>query len=190
MKSLIIYAHPNTGGHCKFILEELTSDFEIQGIDYELLDLYKMKYDPVLHEDEHYTAGKRSVSKQNRTIQMQIKNADLLIFIYPLWWGSMPAILKGFIDKVFVSGYAFEYINGRPVGLLKGKTAFVFMTSGGPAWYYKLTGNVPARMIKSFALEFCGIKTKVWHIDRCLSFNDEKKKEIVNLINKVIEKIK
>jgi len=189
MKTLVIYAHPATQGHCPFIFEQVKKTLEEKKIEYEAIDLYSIKYDPVLHEDEHYTAGKRNVSKENKEMQKKILDSELLIFIYPIWWGSAPAILKGFLDKVLVSGFAFRYVNGIPIGLLKGKRALVFMTSGGPTWYYKLTGNVPARIMKSMTLGFCGIKTKVYQIGRCLSFDDDKKKEITKTVRKAFEKI-
>ena len=66
MKTLIIYAHPKTEGHPPIILEEVKSFLKDFGEDYEIIDLYKIKYDPVLHEEEHYTSGNRNISKQNK----------------------------------------------------------------------------------------------------------------------------
>lgn len=56
-------------------------------------------------------------------------NADELVFVFPIWWGDAPAILKNFIDCNFHSGFAFRYENGRPIGLLKGKSARIIATS-------------------------------------------------------------
>ncbi|MDP7457809.1 MAG: NAD(P)H-dependent oxidoreductase, partial [Candidatus Woesearchaeota archaeon] len=91
MKTVIVYAHPQTPGHCPEILKEVEAYHKEHGIEYELLDLYKMKYDPVLHENEHYTAGEGhwDVSKENKRIRQLILDNNKLIFIYPVWWNSM-----------------------------------------------------------------------------------------------------
>ena len=111
MKTLIIYAHPKTEGHCSTILYEVKKVMKEKKKKYDLIDLYKIKYDPILHDEEHYTAGEghRKVSKENKKFQKMIKDTNELIFIYPIWWGSMPAILKGFIDRVFTSHFAYQY---------------------------------------------------------------------------------
>jgi len=116
-----------------------------------------MNYDPVLKASEHYTAGGKEISKQNLDIQKKIKKADQLIFIYPVWWYSPPAILKGFLDRILTSPFAYKYTKGIPRGQLKDKRAIVFCTTGGPTWYYWFSGNLPKRSIKTI-LSFCGIK--------------------------------
>ena len=156
----IIYAHPNTGGHCAEILKNVKKILNRKKIGFKVYDLYSMRYDPVLHETEHYTVGRRKVSKENRLFQKMITESDTMIFIYPIWWGHMPAILKGFFDRVFTSGFAFRYEHGRPIGLLNGKKAIIFTTSGGPKLFYTLTFNLPKRMICTFILKFCGIRSR------------------------------
>src|SRR3989344_176765 len=77
MKILIIYAHPSTNGHCSTILKEVQTNLDSRNIEYEIIDLYKIKYDPILHENEHYTAGNFHITKQNREIQEIIKKEIL-----------------------------------------------------------------------------------------------------------------
>lgn len=175
MKPLIIYAHPATKGHCSTILGEVKKRLK----DYELIDLYKLKYDPVMHENEHYTSGNYEVSKQNKKFQKMISGADKLIFIYPVWWASMPAILKGFVDKVFTSHYAFKYVKGIPRGLLKGKKAAVFMSMGGPKWVTRLfLGNRAAKIMKKDILRFCGISSKVFQIGKATKLDQKQIRKI------------
>lgn len=111
---LIIYAHPNKSGHCGFILEQTIKALDKSGQTYRLLDLYEMNYDPVLKPEEHYTSGQKKVTPDNAAIQQLIKNETRFIFIYPTWWNSPPAILKGFIDRVMVAGFAFRYVGRFP----------------------------------------------------------------------------
>ncbi|MFP4022745.1 MAG: NAD(P)H-dependent oxidoreductase, partial [Candidatus Paceibacterota bacterium] len=101
MKVIVVYAHPGTDGFSSTMLERVKADLEERGIEHEIWDLYKIGYDPVLKKEEVYTAGNRKVSDENLKFQEKIGEASKLIFIYPVWWGGMPAILKGFIDRVF-----------------------------------------------------------------------------------------
>ena len=117
--TLIIYAHPNKEGNCGKILNFTEKTLKEKNIGYELIDLYENKYNPCLLDKEHYTSGKFEISEQNKAFQKQIQENKNIIFIYPIWWGSMPAILKGFFDRVFTSRFAFKYkkkfgMNGTP----------------------------------------------------------------------------
>ena len=183
MKSLIIFAHPGTKGHCCSILDEVLNFHDSNNIKYDLIDLYKIKYDPVLKPEEHYTAGNRKITKQNKEFQNKISHTQNFIFIFPVWWGSMPAILKGFIDRVFTGRFAFTFNkHGFPIKLLKGNS-IVFMTSGGPNFFYWFYN--PARaIIKKVILQFCGIKTKVYQVGNAKKFTDKN----IGIIKKTVQK--
>lgn len=184
MQGLIIYAHPKTKGHCPLILQEVKIYLTNQKILFDVLDLYATNYDPILHENEHYTAGNRDIDGLNQELQQCIQKADLLIFIYPVWWWSMPAILKGFIDRVLTPYFAFRYEGRMPKGMLADKQGIVFMTSAGPKIYYRLTGNVPKKLIKKGVLEFCGIKTKIYQLFGCTEMQDDTPAKIKKLVHK------
>jgi NAD(P)H dehydrogenase (quinone) len=185
MKPLIIFANPNRQGHCSIILKEVQKKFK----KHELLDLYKIKYDPVLKNEEYSADGIKVISKQIKEIQKKIKRASLLIFIYPNWWGSMPAILQGFFDRVLTRGFAYKFVGNFPVGLLKRKKAIVFTTSGSPNLILKLKGNRAKKLIKKDILGFCGIKTKVYGIGSCKKLTERKEKKISKIVKKAFEKI-
>ncbi|MBP4142031.1 NAD(P)H-dependent oxidoreductase [Flavobacterium sp. P4023] len=91
----------------------------------------------------------------------KIKWADHLVWIHPVWWGGLPAIMKGFIDRVFLPGFAFQYRENSILWdkLLKGKTAHIITTLDQPSWYYWLANGRPSvNQLKKSTLEFCGIK--------------------------------
>ena len=195
MKTLIIYAHPGTKGHCSAILEELLQQLNERKKAYELIDLYKINYDPLLHENEHYTAGKKDISKENKRFQEMIRKSDNLIFIYPIWWSSMPAILKGWIDRVFTNHFAFKYVQmpiiskfiGGPIpkGLLKEKKSAVFTTIGAKKWQeWLVLGNRFKKIMSNDILRFCGIKNKVFTLDKCVGKCVGREKEIKKLVKK------
>ncbi|NIJ44407.1 putative NADPH-quinone reductase [Wenyingzhuangia heitensis] len=92
-----------------------------------------------------------------------IKWADHLVWIHPVWWGGLPAVTKAFIDRLFLPGFAFNYIENsiKWEKLLAGKTAHIITTLDQPSWYYRWGYGRPSiNQLKKSTLAFCGIKTK------------------------------
>jgi NAD(P)H dehydrogenase (quinone) len=109
MKYLIIYAHPDTESHGKLTLQEVESRLKELNKEYEVINLYKIDYDPRLSARELTEKGYApDIVTEHRE---KINNSETIIFIYPIWWNSMPGILKGWFDRTFSSGYAFKYVN-------------------------------------------------------------------------------
>lgn len=184
-KFLIIYAHPIRQGHCGYFLEQIENKLKKQKTDYELIDLYQLNYNPVLKNEELYSAGHKEISKQNLDFQTKIKEANRLLFIYPTWWQNLPAILKGFLDRVFTGGFAFIYKNRVPIGLLKGKKAAAFSSSGGPGLYTRLfTGNSSIKVLLKHTLNFSGMKTKGFLLGNARNLESNKKR-----LEKISEKV-
>ncbi|MDR0407834.1 MAG: NAD(P)H-dependent oxidoreductase [Campylobacteraceae bacterium] len=92
----------------------------------------------------------------------KIKRAEHIVFIHPLWWGSYPAIMKGFIDRVFLPNVAFSYDkNNKREMLLQDKSARIIVTMEQPVWYYKFICHSPSiQQLKTITLTFCGVKSK------------------------------
>jgi putative NADPH-quinone reductase len=111
----------------------------------------------------------------------KIKNADHLVWIHPVWWGGLPAITKGFIDRLFLPGMAFQYRENSVWWdkLLKGKTAHIITTLDQPGWYYRLFfGRPSVNQLKKSTLEFCGIKpVKVTYIGIVKTADDVQRKK-------------
>jgi NAD(P)H dehydrogenase (quinone) len=187
-KTLVIYAHPHTAGHCPAIKEEVERLLKEHKVEYSLFDLYAMNYDPLLHENEHYTAGAehRDISEQNKMFQQKIAEADKLIFIYPIWWNSMPAVLKGWLDRVLTSHFAFKFDPyGIPVKLLKGRRALLFITGGTNrclAWIF--LRDRAAKIMAKDTLGFCGIKTTVCQFGSCRKFTEERATKIRKVVKR------
>lgn len=90
-----------------------------------------------------------------------IQWADHLVWVHPVWWGGLPAITKGFIDRLFLPGLAYQYRENSPFWdkLLKGKTAHIITSLDQPGWYYRLIyGRPSVNQLRKSTLEFCGIK--------------------------------
>ena len=106
-----------------------------------------------------------------------------------MWWYGIPALMKGFIDRTFLPGITFEYVDGKafPKKLLTGKTARVIMTADTPGWYDKVTMGKPAlRQFKKGTLEFCGIKpVKVTYPSIIKGSSPEKREGWLKLVTKL-----
>lgn len=160
-KYLIVFAHPSHDGHNGYFLKKIEELLKINSCHYEIIDLYKENFQACLCDEELYTMGRKNVSPENQMIQEKIIASNRLIFIYPTWWQNMPAILKGFFDRIITGGFGFKYVKGLPVGLLKNKKAAIFTTSGGP-WIYEkfLIGAPSIKLLSKHILGFCGIRSK------------------------------
>ncbi len=100
--------------------------------------------------------------------QEKIKWADHIVCIHPVWWGALPAKLKGFFDRVLLPGFAFKKRENSVWWdkLLTGKTGRIISTMDQPAWYYRLIYGAPTdKALKKLTFEFCGIKpVRITHI--------------------------
>jgi len=87
--------------------------------------------------------------------------AGHLVFVYPLWWGAMPALLKGFVDRVFTPGFGFQFESERSYiwrRLLHGRSARLIVTMDGPPLLIRLLYQNPGiHMMRDMTLEFCGV---------------------------------
>lgn len=133
----IVFCHPWHGSFNKAILDVITAKFDQENKPYQVIDLPKDKFDPTYSEAElsTYNEGK-ALDPLVLKYQGMIDASDQMIFIYPIWWGTMPAILKGFFDKVLLKDYAFNYNNGWTPLLKIGKST-VITTSQAPGADFK-----------------------------------------------------
>jgi putative NADPH-quinone reductase len=93
--------------------------------------------------------------------QIDIAWAQHLVWVYPIWWGGLPALLKGFLDRIFLPGFAFKYRANSVLWdrLLTGRTAELLVTMDTPPWYYRWVQRQPGhRQMKQTILEFSGIR--------------------------------
>jgi NAD(P)H dehydrogenase (quinone) len=91
--------------------------------------------------------------------QQALEWSEHLVIITPIWWGAIPAKLKGLFDRTFLPNFAFKYQTGKsmPIKLLKGKTSRLILTMDTPPWYYWLVQGAPGlRQLKTATLAFCG----------------------------------
>ncbi len=116
----------------------------------------------------------------------KIKAADHIVWVFPMWWYSYPAIMKGFIDRTFLPGITYQPVEGKPfpIGLLKGKTSRIIVTSDTPRWYDILFMHSPTlNQFKKGTLTFCGISSvKVTFISPIKDSTEKFRKRIIEKV--------
>jgi NAD(P)H dehydrogenase (quinone) len=154
---LIIYSHPdNEKSHNAAVLRRVIQRLKSRSADYKIIDLYDDEFDAILRIKPEDEGKKKLVDKYRRLVD----SAERLIFIFPVWWFNLPAILKGFIDIVFSPGFAHDFNpkGGELRQRLKGKKAVVINTFGRSEELYKNHGNEPSIVFDEVVLRFCGIE--------------------------------
>jgi NAD(P)H dehydrogenase (quinone) len=140
MKCLIVYAHPNLKSFNHAILETISEELRKKKREFTVRDLYKIGFDPVLSARDLSAIENGVIPKDIKREQNYITKADTLIFIFPIWWSAMPAMLKGYIDRVFSLKFAYDITETEVVGLLKGKKVFLVSTTGASKEDYEKMG--------------------------------------------------
>jgi NAD(P)H dehydrogenase (quinone) len=160
MKILLIKAHPRDESYCHALADEYVKGARKAGHDVQVLSLNTLNLEPFL-KYEH--AEQLKLPPELMAIQKSIGDAELLVFAYPTWWATPPALLKLFIEIILLSGFAFKYHNGKGLAigwdkLLKGKSARLIVTMDGPPLYYRFFLGDPGYKMMNANLRFCGIK--------------------------------
>jgi NAD(P)H dehydrogenase (quinone) len=184
---LIVYAAPEPKSLNGALLAAALKTLRDRGISVEISDLYGMQFKPVLDPSDFPDRWDATVfdpaAEQMHAIACgsiahdiaaeieKVRRADLLIIQFPIWWTSMPAILKGWFDRVFAQGFVVNIAAGEVYGrgLLRGKKALVVATAGSPAELYMPGGphgdlHDLLRPLTHNLLEFCGLEVLPTHV--------------------------
>ena len=157
---LLILGTPKHDSLCHALAEAYCSGARGQGHVVRQLRLGELQFDPILREG---FGQQQTLEPDLLEAQRQIHWAEHLVFVYPVWWGGVPALLKGFFDRTFLPGFAFKYRNRSQLWdkLLSGRTADLLVTLDTPPWYFRWIYGAPAhRQMVRTILGFCGIKTR------------------------------
>lgn len=162
---LVIYAHPYKKSFNHAIKDKVISILKSRGDAVDLIDLYKDGFNPVYSTEELALFSKgKTLDALVSKYQKKLKKAEEVIFIFPIWWSSCPAIVKGFFDKVMKQQFAYKVDAMGVQGLLTNiKYATVITTSTSPTWYLKFVcGNFVRGVFIKAMLGQIGIKKACW----------------------------
>jgi NAD(P)H dehydrogenase (quinone) len=140
MNTLILFAHPNAQSFNRAVLNSFIKGLESKRLSYDLVDLYALNFEPCLSSLDLALFQQGKVPPDVLTQQTKVAWADWLVFIFPVWWSAPPAILKGWIDRVFSLKFAYDFTDRGPVGLLQSKKALLMTTTGGDRNFFESSG--------------------------------------------------
>ncbi|MDR0698550.1 MAG: NAD(P)H-dependent oxidoreductase [Tannerella sp.] len=157
MKHLIIFAHPNPASFNSSLVKALYNHLLNQGDEVKLRHLYELGFNPVLSADDFSSIADNKTPKDIEIEQGYVKWSDHIIFVFPVWWGGMPAIMKGYIDRVFAEGFAYEYVADGSNGLLSPRKGSTICSTGAYSEDYKHVHNAMNVLSIETVFGFTGI---------------------------------
>lgn len=155
---LVILGHPVADSLCGHLAAAYAEGARGAGAQVRMLELGQLRFDPLLHAGYQ---REQPLEPDLVAAQEAIRWAQHIVWVYPIWWGGMPALLKGFFDRVFLPGYAFRYRPGSRLWdrLLAGRSAELLVTMDSPPWYFRWITRMPGhQQMKRAILEFSGIR--------------------------------
>lgn len=160
MKALIIYANYKEQSFTAAIRDRLAETFHQNGHEVVVRDLYEIKFNPVLSKRDLESIDNEIFPIDIMNEQKFIQWADLICFVYPIWWSGMPAILKGYVERVLVMGYAFEFAGDVVIPKLQNKKIAIFNTTGFKNVYKdKVKLDALNTITQDCIFGFCGMQT-------------------------------
>ena len=156
-KRLLVIAGHCGGSYGLALTDAYVDAAKLIGHEVRLLRLDALSFDPILHLGYQVI---QPLEPDLEHAQADIAWAEHVTLAYPIWWGGVPAILKGFLDRVMLPGFAFQYDEGRkyPRPLLAGRSAQLIVTMDTPPWYFRWVYRAPGiHQMKKTTLEFCGM---------------------------------
>ena len=193
MNILVVYTHPNHQSLSYAFLQEVIrgsqENTSIQEV--KVLDLYEEGFNPLLVFNE--TKRRRDMHKDPdlAPYREQLKWADKIVFVYPIWWGRPPAMLMGYIDQMFASGFAYKDTGKLlPEGLLKGKSVVCISSMKGPAHYPLIwLNNAHKALMRKSLFNYVGIKKVKFYEFGSMESPRGKQKEKLNKIYQYFKKV-
>lgn len=188
-KILLINGHPNPESFNYGIAEAYKKGAERSGAEIKEIIISELNFNPNLK----FGYQKRTELEPDLLEAWEkIKWAEHLVWVHPVWWGGFPAVMKGFIDRLFLPGFVFRYRENSIWWnkLLSGKTAFIITTLDQPGWYYRLTSGRPSvNQLKKSILQFCGVKpVKVKYIAFVRNSDEQKRRKWLAEIERLGER--
>ena len=158
MRCLLILAHPRRDSLCGALFDACAEGARQAGVECRELILSEMHFDPDVHA---VSPEQQPLEADLLRAQRDIHWAEHMVFVYPTWWGTFPALLKGFLDRVLTPGFAFHHVTpGQWDKLLSGRTADLITTMDTPPLIYRFIYRAPGQQALARAtLGYCGIRS-------------------------------
>jgi putative NADPH-quinone reductase len=166
MKVVIVFNHPYEKSYCNAILKAVISGLRKSNYEVDIIHLDKENFNPVMTADDlKGFVNKSPIDPKVIEYKKRLEGASHLIFIFPIWWELMPAMTKGFIDKVIFPGVAYDY---KPNGFMKKKftnmqSITLITTMNTHSFFYRLIfGNAIKKAFFTGTFWKMGYKNRKW----------------------------
>ncbi len=190
-KILVINGHPDKESFNWALAENYVKGAIMSEAQVKTINLIELNFDPILKYGYRIP---HPLEPDLENAIKKIKEADHIVWCFPMWWYGTPALLKGFIDRTFLPGIAFKYQDGKlfPKKLLEGKSSRMIITSDTVSWYHSLVMKKPViNHMKKGVLEFCGITPiKTTYLAPIKSATPNQRKKWLRQVAKLGEELK
>ncbi len=187
----LINGHPNPGSFCHAITAAYKAGAEASGAAVKEIRIAALDFEPNL---KYGYRQRQELEPDLQEAWQIIQWADHLVWVHPVWWGGFPAIMKGFIDRLFLPGMAYKYRENSVWWdkLLNGKTAHIITTLDQPGWYYRFSfGRPSVNQLRRSVLEFCGIKpVRVSYVGIIKTATEVKRKKWLEQVQEMGKRLK
>jgi 1,4-dihydroxy-2-naphthoate polyprenyltransferase len=188
MNVLVIIGHSRPSTFCHALARSyVESVLKTSGVRVHCVDLAVVRFDPNLCEP---SPRAQMLEPELAAAKREFLQADHIVLIFPTWWGTMPAVLKGFLDRILIPGEAFAEIGENYRGLLQNKTAHLITTMDAPGWVYRfLYQSAGIAALKHAVFQFCGFEAvRTTRFDRVKHRSEEQRRACLARIAKEAEK--
>ncbi|HEY4611053.1 MAG TPA: NAD(P)H-dependent oxidoreductase [Ilumatobacteraceae bacterium] len=167
MQVVLVVAHPDPESFTHAIAATAIAGLQRAGHDVSLLDLYDEEFRPAMSLDERlaYHGDRPILDPMVERHARIVQEADALVFVYPTWWSTMPAILKGWLERVMVPGVGFVFDDKQRVrpGLTNVRRLVGISTYGAPRWYVAaMHDNGRRTLMRALRLNMGRLTRRTW----------------------------
>jgi NAD(P)H dehydrogenase (quinone) len=167
MNILVVFAHPRRESFTGALLDHFVGGLQQAGHVPEIADLYREGFNPCLGEADYAQFSKDSPMPEDVLHeQKRVEAAEGLAFVFPVWWWSFPAILKGWVDRVFSQGWAYDFSLEKVTGLLHLQKAVLLGSGGSSHQAFRKYGYYDAmqRQMDVGLLRYCGVRSTAIYV--------------------------
>ncbi len=163
MRVLVVYCHPVPESFCAAVRDAALDAIAAKGCEARLVDLYAENFDPVMRDGERREYNERAPADPALAQHIaHLKWAEAIVFVYPTWWYGLPAMLKGWLDRVWAKDVAFALDPGGRITPLMGhiRKIAVVTTCGAPRWWSHIVGHPGRKTILRGIRALCAKRCK------------------------------
>jgi NAD(P)H dehydrogenase (quinone) len=179
MRVLVIFCHPRRNSFSGRVLERVLAGLDAGGHGVELADLYREGFQPVFQESDYAQFEGGTMPEEILREQARVERNDALVLIFPVWWWSFPAMLKGWFDRVWSNGWAYEFANNPTGSLLEPRPFGLIACAASSDEVYRRRGYEEAlsRQVETGVLGFCGVSASRIAILNDVGWDAERERE-------------